>query len=192
MATESRFDNLVDDYIRARRRGGFSPQSEKTYRWAMTDWRRSLEAQGADPDRVSTWERGHLEAWQDGQVDRLRPQSRSLAATAIRQLLEWVERQELPVRPDLWRSVTVIRVPRGQPRPLSEADLHKLLAHLSRKWPGAVDRVALRDRALILYMIGSAGRISGSPPGAARRVPVGDGGPQGWRRGAAADPSDRG
>jgi len=154
------FDHLVDDFHRSRRRAGFSPATEHTYRGAYADLRRSLEAQGVDPDRLSTWERSHLEAWQDSQLDQLRPQSRSLSATAVRQLLEWAERQELPVKPDLWRTVSTVRVPRGQPRPLSEADLKKLLAYLARKWPGNVDRVHARDRALLLYMIASAGRIS--------------------------------
>lgn len=75
-------------------------------------------------------------------------------------MLEWAERQELPVKRELWRSVTVVRVPRGQPHPLSEDDLRKLLAHLALEWPGAVSKVHARDRAILLYMIASAGRIS--------------------------------
>lgn len=76
------FDHLIDDYMRARRRGGFSPQSEKSYRWSYGNFQAALEGQGVDPDLLSTWERSHIEAWQDGQLDRLKPQSRALSATA--------------------------------------------------------------------------------------------------------------
>jgi integrase/recombinase XerC len=154
------FEHLVDEFHRSRRRTGYSPATEHTYRGAFIDLRRSLEAQGADPDRLSEWEPRHIDAWQDGQVDRLKPNSRAMRATAVRQLLEWAERQDLPVKHDLWRAVSRVRVPRGQPRPLSEDDLRKLLAYLARKWPGIVDKVHARDRALLLYLIGSAGRIS--------------------------------
>jgi len=60
---------------------------------------------------------------------------------------------------ELHLGVSKVRVPRGQPRPVAEDDLKRLLLYLLPLKP-RMTVLEVRDRALALYLLGTSSRIS--------------------------------
>ena len=146
-------DALLDDYLRALIRQARSPETVRTYRWAISDLIRQV---GRRP-----LTRELLEGWQDQLLARgLRPRSRSLMAAAVRSWLKWcaVRRPgQLPA--DLWMSMETVHQPRARPRPLSPADFDLLLSYMAPRRPRATE-IHLRDRSLFLFLVATGARIS--------------------------------
>jgi integrase/recombinase XerD len=149
------------------------------FRGWVTGWRRSALRRAKAPTSLRTWSvylrdfgsflldeevlapellaRDHLHRWQDGLRDRLAPASQVVAASAVRGLLKWADREELSTRPGLATWLDTPRVPESLPRALEQAELARILAHY-----GAArrDLVALRDRALFWFLATTGARIS--------------------------------
>jgi len=101
----------------------------------------------------------HLEEWQDQLLRRqLAPKTRSLASTAVRQLLLWAADQDL-VNWRLSRAVQVVRTHGGRPRPIPLPDLTRIQAYIGPLRPRMSER-EFRDRALFTVLLVSGARIS--------------------------------
>lgn len=151
---------LGDEWLRSLRRSGRSPNTEKSYGWAIGDLRKFvLETYGVtDSHQLQT---DHIERWQDRQIERgVGDQSRSLSATAVRSWLQWMALRRKGIDPNLWLAVAKVRTRRLLPRPLEDANLRKLLTHLQMRWPHGPTLLQLRDRALIVYLLSTGARIS--------------------------------
>lgn len=160
VSTVAGLEGLSDEWLRSLRRSGRSPNTEKSYGWAIGDLRKFvLERYGVTDSHQL--EADHIERWQDRQVERgVSDQSRSLSATAVRSWLQWMALRRRGVDPNLWLAVAKVRTRRLLPRPLEEVDLRKLLTHLQARWPHGPSLQQLRDRALIVYLLSTGGRIS--------------------------------
>jgi integrase/recombinase XerC/integrase/recombinase XerD len=149
-------NDLIEDFLRTLRRKGRSANTLDAYRWALGDWIRFLQLRHVD--EPSLWTRQIVEFWQDSLETRLKPKSRSLAATALRVFLAWCgERGK--VQPDLHRFVDQVSVPKRIPRPLPAEDLGRLKEYF-RVCPPRTDLVSRRDRALFLFLVGTCARVS--------------------------------
>jgi integrase len=149
------------------------------FRGWVTGWRRSMLRRAKAPTTLRTWAvylrdfgsflldnevlapelltREHLQHWQDGLRDRLAPASQQVAASALRGLLKWADREEESIRPGLWSWIDTPRIPEALPRALEPAELEAILAHFA----GAPrDLAHLRDRALFWFMVTTAARVS--------------------------------
>ena len=156
-ATPPTLVNLVDDWTRARRRLGDRPGTEIAYGWAIGHFLKfAADRSIVCADQVTTED---IEAFQDSLVASGKSrQSQRLASTSLRSLLEYAAAKRLAPA-ELHLAVARVRVPRGQPRPISEGDLRKLLLYLLPRRPRMTAQVA-RDRALFLYLLGSSARVS--------------------------------
>jgi site-specific recombinase XerD len=143
----------VQRYLAQLRRRGRSADTVVAYGYWLERLRRQLQTD-AGVDQVADLDREHLEAWQDSLL-RLRPKSRSLAATATRGWLRWLADRDL-VDWRLLRGVEAVSAPRGRPRPIPLEDLERLKAYLER----ARTLRELRDRALFHYLLATGGRVS--------------------------------
>jgi integrase len=149
------------------------------YRGWVTGWRRTQLRRQKAPTSLRTWEvylrdfgtfllddgvlepelltRDHLHHWQDGLRDRLAPASQQVAATAVRGLLKWADREELSAQAGLWTWLDTPRVPESLPRALEPQELEAILAHFA----GAPrDLEHLHDRALFWFMVTTGARVS--------------------------------
>jgi site-specific recombinase XerD len=149
-------DALIEEFVRTLKRKGRSPNTLDAYRWALGDWIHFLQVRQVEEPRL--WTRQIVEFWQDSLEARLKPKSRSLAATALRVFLAWCgERGK--VQPDLHRFVDQVSVPKRIPRPLPAEDLTALKEYF-RSCPPRGELVARRDRALFLFLVGTCARVS--------------------------------
>lgn len=155
---EANLERLGDEWARALVRLGRAPDTVKSYGWALADFRRYCAGLGVID--CHELRRQHVQGWQDAIAERrVAPSSRSLAATALRRFLQWLAVNDHPVDPNLWLAVERVRVRKGRPRPLSEQDFRRLISYLLPRWPHT-SMVALRNRALILFLIATGARLS--------------------------------
>jgi integrase/recombinase XerC len=150
-------EQMVDDWLRAARRQGSRPGTEVAYGWALKIWLKLEAERGIErPDQITAED---VEAFQDWLIDSGKSRSsQRIASSALRVMLQWAAAKRL-VAPELHLAVAKVRVPRGQPRPLDEGDLKRLLLHLLPV-PPRISVGQARDRALILYLLGTTSRIS--------------------------------
>lgn len=147
------------------RRG--SARTRENYQWGLSSLLRFLGEHGI----VQLEQLGEvdLEDWQDSILARgWAPRSRSLAHTAVRSWLRWLQDRDL-VDWRLLRAVDPVPIPKGIARPIRREHLARILAELGPRPPDVVDergdRVGpsvreLRDRALFHYLLTSSARIS--------------------------------
>lgn len=152
--------DLADDFFRALRRQGRSPNTIRNYGWGIEDLRdfleRSQDPAIADMSRLT---RDQLEKWQDDQLRHLKARSRALAVTAVRGLLKWAALNDRQVDANLWLRLEAVQAPRGIPRPIPDADYRRIVAFLAPVRPHMALK-DLRDRALFFYLIGTGARVS--------------------------------
>ena len=142
----------------------------RTYQWALKDFREFLASRGLTGLHQVT--RGLLEAWQDRLIAaRMRPRSRSLATTAVRQFLKWAgDHEYCDARLANW--LATVRVKPLQPKPLPPESLARLQAHYN---PLPVGLRPLRDRAMFFYFVTTGARGSASGAGHAATSSGGNG-----------------
>jgi site-specific recombinase XerD len=99
----------------------------------------------------------HLEDWQDDMLSRKAPPTQSVATTAVRELLRWASRQDLPLTPSLWLSLEHRRKPRLLPKPIPLTQLQIVLAAFDKP---DEDLTRLCARALFWLLYSSGARIS--------------------------------
>jgi integrase/recombinase XerD len=154
---EGWLDQVLEDFERAMLRRRMAPGTVRIYRWAIGDLFELMKSRGLST--IQQLDRHVLEAWQDAMVARnLRPRSQQSATTAARQLINWAaDWDALDLK--LLRALAKVRTPDGDPRPIPEEDLDRILAYLLPRWPH-MGAVALRDRALFIYILTTAARVS--------------------------------
>lgn len=148
-------DNRIAEFARFLQRQDRSPATVRTYGWGLFDLRDYLASRGVtNLDQIT---REHLEAWQDRLLaSGMRPRSRSLATTAVRQFLKWAADHELcDARLKDW--LASIRVKPLKPKPLPPEDLARLLKHFDRP---STQLLARRDRALFFVFLTTGVRVS--------------------------------
>jgi site-specific recombinase XerD len=137
-----------------------SPATIKTYQWALRDFTDFLSSRRVDGLHQLT--RGLLEAWQDRLIAaRMRPRSRSLATTAVRQFLKWAgDHEYCDARLAGW--LASVRVKPLKPKPIPPPDLALLLEHYGPvpARDGAYGLGALRNRAMFFYFLTTGARVS--------------------------------
>lgn len=132
----------------------------RSYAWSLKDFAMYLESRGLTDLREVT--RATLEAWQDRLIEaQMKPRSRSLATTALRQFLKWAADHEY-CDPRLANWLATVRLRPLEPKPLPPADLSRLRAHFGRrpKGGGAWYLQAMRNRALFFYLLATGARVS--------------------------------
>jgi site-specific recombinase XerD len=152
---------LVADFERFLLREDRSPATVRTYRWALDDLCGFLEAQGVQNLPELSQHRPVLEAWQDSLLRRqLRPRSRSLAATAVRQFFRWAADHDY-CEGKLERWLAGVRVKALRPRPLAPEVLAAVRAYFAHRPPTPRGRLLhFRNRALFSYLLGTGARVS--------------------------------
>lgn len=152
---------LVADFERFLLREDRSPATVRAYRWGLDDLCGFLEAQGVQDLAALAARRPVLEAWQDSLLQRqLRPRSRSLAATAVRQFFRWAADHDY-CEGKLERWLAGVRVKPLRPRPLEPAVLATLRGYFAQRPQTPAARLLhLRNRALFSYLLGTGARVS--------------------------------
>jgi site-specific recombinase XerD len=147
---------LVADYDRYLVRRNRSPATRRTYRLALHDFLSYAEKHGVvTADELAA---EHIQGWQDSLARRLKPSSRSLAASALSTFLKWAAQQGKPIQPNLYTALDTVHVPDRLPRPLPIEDVTKVLAYFaSIDEPSPLD---LRDRALFLCLLSTGARVN--------------------------------
>jgi integrase len=149
-------DQVLEDFERftvRRRRAG----SIRIFRWALGDLFDFMKGRGMT--HIQQLDRPTLEAWQDVLAARISPGSQQSAATAARALINWAADWDL-VDLKLLRGLAKVHVPPDDdPEPIPDDDLDRLLAYLLPRWPH-MGIVALRDRAIIIYILTTTARVS--------------------------------
>lgn len=150
-------DQVLEDFERAMLRRRLSPRTVRIYRWAIGDLFQAMKRRGLT--NIQQLDRDVLERWQDAMVARnLAPRSQQSATTAAKALINWAADWDvLDLR--LLRALVKVRTPDGDPRPIPEGDLDRILAFLLPRWPH-MGVVALRDRAIFVYILTTAARVS--------------------------------
>jgi len=150
-------DQLAGRFLAHLGRRAPDSRTPANYGWALANLRQFLEAHQVDD--VAGIREEDLEDWQDAIRARgWAPRTLSLAHTAVRSWLRWLEERDL-VGGRLIRAVGPVKVPKGRPRPIPREDLELLLARLGPASRGMSLRAA-RDRALFHFLLTSSARIS--------------------------------
>jgi integrase/recombinase XerC len=128
-----------------------SPCTVEAYHWAFLDLLKTLGS--------IELTRELLEDWQDSMINRkLGPRSRSLAITATRQLIRWaVDREIMDHR--LEKALVKVKVPDGQPHPISRENLTKIKDYLL-PFHSKMKLNHLCGRALFFYLLTTGARVS--------------------------------
>lgn len=150
------YQDLASAWFRSLRRRGRSPGTGRTYRWMVRDFGLWLEhCRVEDPDHLVV---EVVYSWQDTLIERrLSASSRSVGAAAIRGLLRWGAREKLGIPQGLWEHIDPVSVPEVEPRALEPDHLALLMRHYATT---ARTLEQLRDRALFLFLLTTASRIS--------------------------------
>jgi integrase len=149
-------DQVLEDFERDIVRRRFAPGTVRIYRWAIGDLFELMQRRGLT--NIEHLTRAVLEDWQDALAARLAPQSQQSATTAVRALINWCGDWDL-LDLRLLRALAKVRVPDSEPRPIPDEDLDRILAFLLPRWPH-MGIVALRDRALFVYILTTAARVT--------------------------------
>jgi len=156
--TDSLLDNAFEGLVRDLKRRDFSPKTIRTYTWALEDLFAFLRAQGVED--LADLSRDNLERWQDQLLDRrLAANSRQSASTAVRKLLNWAADRDM-VDWRLERALVSVKIKRRKKRhPIPRPDLLRII-----EWawwePRRMSIIDLRDRALFMYLLVTALRVS--------------------------------
>ena len=170
----------VEEFSRFLIRADRSPATVKTYAtWALGDFVDFLLSRRIQ--NLEDLQRQTLEAWQDRLLAcKLKPRSRSLATTGVRQFLKWAADHDY-CDPRLKDWLTTVHVAPLKPKPLAPAALAKLVSHYGAA--GAVGQpeqpkrlvwlrnavgqpeqpkrlVWLRNRAMFFYFVSTGARVS--------------------------------
>ena len=146
---------LIEGYLRSLSRRGRRPGTLRAYRFELADFGNSL----LDVPGLPALLRSHVEAWQDGMVERKAPRSQMVAAAAVKGFLKWAADQELELsNAMLYLRVASPRIPHGVPRPISAQDLAAIQRALAE--PDWTDLLQLRARALFSVLFSSGSRIT--------------------------------
>src|SRR5258708_13361825 len=150
------YHELVEAWFRSLARRGRSRKTERTYRYAVRGFGRGLEHCRMEAPEHLIAEVIH--SWQDllGERD-LSLHTQAVHANAIRGLLRWGAREKLGVAPGLWEHVDPVQRPEDEPRALEPDELRRILAHYA---PPLRSLEHLRDRALFLFFLTTASRIT--------------------------------
>lgn len=138
-----------------RRKGSPGSRTPGNYGWALRNLEQFLAQR--DLTEIGELQEQDLEAWQDSLLARgWAPKSRSLAHTAVRSFLGWLQDRDL-VGHRLRACVVSVSAPSQDPRPIEKADVAEIVDYLG---PRPVGLRELRDRALWFYLLVTSARIS--------------------------------
>lgn len=150
----------VEEFTRFLVRAERAPGTIGAYRWALGDFVDFLLSRRVR--NLEELDRPTLEEWQDRLLAcNLRPRSRSLATTGVRQFLKWAANHDYcDPRPKDW--LTTVRLPPLQPKPLAPAALATLVSYYGAiGQPSQRNRLLwLRNRAMFFYFVSTGARVS--------------------------------
>jgi site-specific recombinase XerD len=144
-------NTLINDFERSMVRRELSPRTIEAYHWAFLSLLKNLGSVELTRDL--------LENWQDSMIDHgLSPKSRHLAITAVRQLIRYAVDKEL-IDHRLEKALAKVKVPDGQPHPISKENLTKIKDYLL-PFHSKMTLSHLCNRALFFYLLTTGARIS--------------------------------
>src|SRR4029077_14936887 len=146
----SQLESYIKDYEKSLIRREVSPRTISSYNWAFRNFQKTIGDEDISKES--------LEDWQDSMMDqKLSPRSRSLAITAIKQLILWGADRDI-FNYKLSKALVKVKVPESNPHPIKKSDLFKIKAYLLLNPKESF--LILRDKALFFYFLTTGARVS--------------------------------